>query len=140
MARYYDLDSLRVSDINVGTVMFPRMERCILLKDIESAPTADVVPKSEVEYWKEQCFHACMNNGCLDQRIITRLFENAEGHNDPRGEDSVDGLELAITQAKAEVAREIFEDIESMAKNGMVHTFSSDFAELKKKYTEGASI
>lgn len=49
MARYYDLDSLRVSDINVGTVMFPRMERCILLKDIESAPTADVVPKSEVD-------------------------------------------------------------------------------------------
>ena len=49
MARYYDLDSLRVSDINVGTVMFPRMERCILLKDIESALTADVVPKSEVE-------------------------------------------------------------------------------------------
>ena len=26
---------------------------------------ADVVPRSEVEYWKEQCF-----NGCLDKAIV----------------------------------------------------------------------
>ena len=55
MARYYDLDSLRVSDINVGTVMFPRIERCILLKDIELAPTADVVEVvrcGQCKHWK----------------------------------------------------------------------------------------
>lgn len=35
-----------------------------------------------------------------------------------------------------EVAREIFEEIESMEINGIIYTFSSNFAELKKKYTE----
>ena len=50
MARYYDIDSLKVNCINVGTVMFPRMEKCILMKDVETVPTADVV---EVKhgYW-----------------------------------------------------------------------------------------
>ena len=25
--------------------------------------------KAEIEYWKEQCFHACMNNGCLNEGV-----------------------------------------------------------------------
>ena len=112
-------------------------------------PTADVAPKSEVEHWKLQCFHACMNNGCLDPNIITRLFENAEGHNDPRGADGECGLKYA----KAEIAREIFEEIDnslykfaypSLTAIGTVnlitaegfHIRISDYNALKKKYTE----
>lgn len=45
---------------------------------INRTPAADVVLKSEVDYWKKQCFHACMNNGCLDPNIITCLFEDAD--------------------------------------------------------------
>ena len=75
---------------------------------------------SEVEYWKKQCFHACMNNGCLDPNIITRSFEIAEGHNDPRGEDGPEGedgqgdLNPLYRMQKAEIAREIFEEFDNI--------------------------
>lgn len=124
MSRYYDLDSLRVSDINVGTVMFPRMERCILLKDIESAPTADVVPKSEVDLYKRQ---------------VDEL------------EDELASTYDKLETAKAEVAREIFAEIEQQLRelfdffrqddgireSGAIMMVISEIAEFKKKYTEG---
>lgn len=98
--------------------------------------------KSEVEYWKQQYFRSCVSNGCADEKFIEYLRTNAEIHNDPVGEDGVDGLESAITQAKAEVAREIFEEIEKYKRSPMpeckpVYVINdSSFAELKKKYPE----
>lgn len=74
------------------------------IKMIEDLPSADVVPKREVDYWKQQAFHACMNNGCLDPKIITH-FENAVGHDDPTGEEGADRLETAISYVKAEVGK-----------------------------------
>lgn len=94
---------------------------------------------------------------CVDEKVIEYLRTNAEGHNDPVGEDGVDGLESAITQAKAEVAREIFEEIERVVGEkyelyvfddiemkdweqdaivAFADTMSEHFAKLKKKYTE----
>jgi hypothetical protein len=114
--RYIDADALierlkfkRDTD-NIDRNKYAGLECAIA--QCKKAPTADVVPKSEVEYWKQQYFHACVSNGCVDEKVIEYLRTNAEGHNDPVGEDGVDGLESAITQAKSEVAREIFEEIE----------------------------
>ena len=112
MARYYDLDSLRVSDINVGTVMFPRMERCILLKDIESAPTADVVPKSEVENLRHILDE--IDNYLdifIEREVSFAEEEHSKGH---------------YPEAEAhDYAKDIIEDIRQIY-----------LAELKKKYTE----
>lgn len=74
---------------------------------IEMNTTTDVAPRAEVEYWKEQCFRACMNNGCLDKAIV-----------------------------KAAVAREIFAEIEDVL-NNIGYFDELDFEALKKKYTEG---
>lgn len=83
-------------------------------------PSADVAPRAEVEYWKEQCFHACMNNGCLDKAIV-----------------------------KTAVAKEILEEIERLItkeclifkdENGIRGYVDASvhyaIAELKKKYAE----
>ena len=128
MARYYDLDSLRVSDINVGTVMFPRMERCILLKDIESALTADVVPKIEVDNLK----------------VLLEMKEKAyEGLKELYDTDT-EALVKAREKTEEEVAREIFEEIETCMKNfedddGYLLKkceFEFFMRELKKEYAE----
>ena len=103
-------------------------------------PTADVVPKSEVDYWKQQTFNACMNNGYLDPKIITHLLENADGHDDPTGEQGTDGLETAISYAKSKLASEIFAEIEKLKGTKYDWTDCVEWegiAELKKKYTEG---
>lgn len=74
----------------------------------------DIVPRAEVEYWKEQCFNACMGNGCLDHKVVIEAFNAAEGHDDPVGEEGECGMGIkceSVKNAKAEVAREIFEEI-----------------------------
>lgn len=95
-----------------------------LKTEIKKIPTADVVPKSEVEMWQ----------GALKAEEL---------HN----ELTMEMAKKALTNAKAEVAREIFEEIEKAicgitAKNAIECTFEIDrieYIELKKKYTEGAS-
>lgn len=70
------------------------------MKELDYVPTADVVPKSEVERLQK----------ALDE------YEETSG----------------LKQAKAEVAMEIFEEIEKT-----VFADMDFFKELKKKYTEG---
>lgn len=41
-SRYIDVNKLTVCHINVGTVMFPKIEDYVRAKDIENAITADV--------------------------------------------------------------------------------------------------
>jgi hypothetical protein len=111
MARYIDAEKLR-EKIN------PWLDGCVLVMAVESldeAPTADVVPKSEVEklnnklmIWKQDRFN-------LYQRL--ELYK----------------------MAREKVAREIFEEIEKYMDedDGLsVYMTDSDFYELKKKYTE----
>ena len=94
---------------------------------IDRMPTADVVPKSEVEKWKEinEQLHKEMSERIIEERKIERKL----------------------------VAREIFEEIEMLLKvgyipyttpDGKIATLKSkwwsiapeDLAELKRKYTE----
>lgn len=49
----------------VSGIPFVNADTCEYFKS-----SADVVPKSEVEYWKEQCFHACMSDGGLDRAVV----------------------------------------------------------------------
>lgn len=77
---------------------------------VKTAPTADVVPKSEVERLQEE---------------IETLKDNNEH------------LAVLLTEAKQEVAKEIFEEIESIFIDGCdyYHTMEiGDYAKLKKKY------
>ena len=83
---------------------------------IESQPFADVVPKSEFDLYKKQVDE-------LEDELAT----------------TYDKLE----NAKAEVAMEIFEEIEKILdekfsiNHGVVLISKEDFAELKDKYTNG---
>ena len=114
-------------------------------------PAADVVPKSEVERLQEALSKAeadvknYIKVAEYQQSLsvkryheIKRLKEDIERLEDINERD-VENLRLA----KAEVAREIFEEIENivedyeLGKFGM-YTLLHKFAELKKKYTEVA--
>ena len=74
---------------------------------IEDFPTADVVPKSEVDWHREAELNA------------KRIME----------------LEAELSNAKQEVAREIFGEIEEVL-NELGYFDKIDFRFLKKKYTD----
>ena len=113
------------------------------LTQVFSAPTADVVPKSEYDDLKFQ-FEAIDHECDRLEAAESRQYD-------------------AIVEAKAEVAREIFEEIEiildpmiqlnysigtnhvdhierakAIAAEGAIRAFSDYVAELKKKYTEAS--
>ena len=101
--------------------------------EISKIPTADVVPKSEVEKLKQ------------DLEIAEIAIENRnielEGMR-----TAANSYKMHYEQAKAEVAREIFEEIESLLATYTYEDNYGDYistgvteelAELKKKYTEG---
>ena len=132
MARYIDADALienvkRVYCTDCNNYNEVRCRACgtdDALDMIEDAPTADVVPKSEVEKLQE----------AYNDRLAKDIQTNAE----------------FVKHAKAEVAREIFEEIDSLLKifcdeplyssDDLVCDIADlvyDIAELKKKYTEG---
>jgi signal recognition particle GTPase len=112
MPRYIDAELLDPEDFENCT---PYQAREI----IEDIPTADVVPKSEVERLEQILNSYALQYGTVkDQQAV-------------------------IDKAKAEVAREIFEEIEEMLISSSLLldcTMLIDtemLAELKKKYTEG---
>lgn len=87
-------------------------DACAIRQSIEALPTADVVPKSEVEALKD-------DNKFLQDRRFKELSE-----------------------VRQEVVREIFEEIEKYVIRGIsvggehLTLFNSkNYAELKKKYT-----
>ena len=113
MPRYIDADALykKLYPLDLADKRTYTINAKAVADAIANIPTADVVPKSEVEYWKKQCFYACMHNGCLD-----------------------------FAKIKAEVAREIFEEIERTLKSEIPFIGSAVvvmLANIKKKYTEG---
>lgn len=120
MSRYIDADRIvfwvrhvssngKLSDTDVRKVAFS--------DEIARIPTADVVPKSEVE----------------------RLHEIINGFEEQSAKELQDFLRLSekYEKAKAEVAREIFEEIDHLCIDLFGNFHHKRFAELKKKYTEG---
>jgi hypothetical protein len=94
--------------------------------------TEDVVPKSEVEKLQQLLDLNCENCICLARKMLD--------------EETVREIEILrvrhlkrIDEAKQEVAREIFEEIENKFYYDDVGDFTIDhidFQELKKKYTK----
>ena len=101
--------------------------------------TADVVPKIEVEKLHEVIFKkedlmqkiARERNQYSDE--VDRLTKIINSYTLQYG--TVKDQQAVIDKAKAEVATEIFEEIEKICVGMQDFT---DYAELKKKYTEGA--
>lgn len=106
MARYGDLDALAVK----WMLASPEQKK-IFRQIIDKHPTADVVPKSEVEALKHQL-----------EMII----------------DEGEYWEGKFLVARSTVAREIFEDIDKYytEKIYLLMDIPTYLAELKKKYTE----
>ena len=80
------------------------------IADIDDQPTADVVPKSEVERLEK------------DNEDLRNVLTNTINK---------------YRNCEAEVAKEIFEEIEREIKNHGIAYAQRKIAELKKKYTEG---
>jgi hypothetical protein len=124
MARYKDVDKLiemyeraAEDDWNKKTAPSSWAEafECAIA-DIDDQPTADVVPRSEVE----------------------KLEEYIDDLN-----DSKEHLCVMLEEARADVAREIFEEIETCLEYEYMsylkaydYTLLTRIEELKKKYTE----
>lgn len=87
---------------------------------IEQSPTADVIPRSEVEELARE-----------NESLAKTVNEASE---------LIHKLRNQVKKAKAEVAREIFEEIDILVddwKHSRIQSiqFIAELAELKKKYT-----
>ena len=97
-----------------------------VMKDVENIPTADVVPKSEADRLLAELEDKQFRCDSCDRIALTSAEHK-----------------FCIKQAKAEVAREIFEEIEILFSSpetpiGVIPCLASqEYEELKKKYTEG---
>ena len=123
MARYIDADALieKMSDLIAETwgkgLGRSWWSHSVILKDnfirlIKEAPTADVISKSEVDR--------------IEKAYNARLAKDIETNAD------------FVKYAKAEIAREIFEEIERIFDGKKYVPYPLyEIAELKKKYTEG---
>jgi hypothetical protein len=69
MNRYIDADKLTVCHVNVGTVMFPKIEDYVRAKDIENAITTDVV---EVVRCKDCKYLYCLS--AIDRQFNCRHY------------------------------------------------------------------
>ena len=116
--RYIDADVLRKNEI-VRCHCVP----CVGSNDnnykdldevLNDCPTADVAPRSEVEWLEKE-----------NARLLNLSEYNRSA------------IEQDIADAKAELAREIFEEIfDALSGKGLTFTEWVKLTELKKKYTE----
>lgn len=117
MARYIDADNIEYYARYVGMDEFAGLRTVAYMEDIDNMPTADVVPKSEVEFLQKT------------------IAENAQKALEVTLEE--------IEKANTEVARGIFEDLRkkrqeiwSKGKHTMFEAWCKAEEEVKKKYTE----
>ena len=96
------------------------------MNELDYVPPADVVPKSEVERLQAELDSKQFRCDSCDRIMLTGAEYRA-----------------CVKQAKAEIAREIFEEIEKWLVHeyvpyirGYSNSLSRNFDELKKKYTE----
>ncbi len=151
MPRYIDSDWIYQMVENRYRVSSGIEHRCErdLLDLICQAPTADVVPKSEVERLVDKWIGE--ENLTQDEktlRLIEAVRDEAKRYERYYFNHEYDKL---IAEAKAEGAREIFEEIERLLREHSDYeilcdgkslwyyeeSLGEDIAELKKKYTEG---
>ena len=102
----------------------------------ETLSTADVASKSEVDRLVDKWIGSgelTPNEKTL--RLIEALRDEAKRYERYYFNHEYDKL---IAEAKAEVAREIFEEIEDVL-NNIGYFDEIDFKSLKKKYTEGVT-
>ena len=140
MARYIDADALikKIFPYNVVDKKLYCINAQAVYNAISKTPTADVVPKAEVEelVHKLECLLCHATGGKLSyhtyplatmERAVTDYIQEC--------------YDEAYDEAKVEVAREIFEEIEQRTKDVGFSSFAEKFefadfiAELKKKYT-----
>lgn len=149
MPRYIDADDLKAV-INANDWSNPVVPDVVGII-IDRTPTADVVPKSEVDELAEEYSDLIVEKDQLFDEVV-RLRKALDEYEETSG----------LKQAKVEVAREIFEEIEkaiSELDNGSREAKAKDdrenfktfckgrismcdevyylLSELKKKYTEG---
>lgn len=112
MPRYIDTSKVRIPEGFFDDLNVPK-----LLNWLNNQPTAELVPKSEVEKLQE----------AYNNRLAKDIQTNAD----------------FVKYAKAEVAREIFAEIDRLMLDGVIgekypaKVINPDkYAELKKKYTE----
>ena len=137
MARYIDADALidEMQDSKYANPCndFQRGVNAsidIQIVGIKHMPTADVVPRAEVDVIK-----AMLENEALKSERLTDILNSyALQYGTVRDRHEV------IERIKREVAREIFEEIEQrltqVAESGYIG-YLDCLAELKKKYLEG---
>ena len=153
MTRYIDADALlkKIWYGNTDSIVL----RSYAAELVKAIPTADVVPKSEVddlEYKLIGVMHSVdkwLEGDELEQdevnRAITmrektlRIVESAKSEVE-RLRRNLEAVLEERAEAKAEVAREIFEEIEKcrvIGSYGVAGYLIHDIAELKWKYTKG---
>ena len=140
MARYIDANAL-LTDEMLHTIPFGSGKSSgrviIFVDEIEKLLIADVVPKSEVEKL-EYTLMGVMHS--VDKWLDGKELEQDEVN---RAATMREKTLRIIENAKSEVAREIFEEIEMLIIRRMIADTNliddrliTDIAELKKKYTE----
>jgi hypothetical protein len=142
MARYTDIDNLikiiqdQIIDTNPNDLGYKVLTQFIAA--LNHAPIADVAPRAEVEgiIYKLECLLCHATGSKLSKHTYDlRTMETAV--TDYINESYDEGYR----DAKSEVAREIFADVEVLLKEtcerGYAGSISDLLAELKKKYTEG---
>ena len=109
---------------------------------VDSAPTADVVPRAEVDEIAEELSDTIIMKDELFDEVVKLRAEVedwqaiAEGYQQML-ESQYEMHQAELAETKAEVAREIFAEIEREIKNHGITYAQRKIAELKKKYTEG---
>ena len=111
---------------------------------VENAPTEDVVPRSEVENLQKRI--ANQREEIERLRKHTHNIQQSRNHYKAKAEsvgkqlhNVLQGYHNRIDQAKQEVAKQIFEEIEKIAlthidRYGRCIIDKNDLAELEKKY------
>ena len=138
MARYIDAEELKKRAYPFPCAI--GVEYAVSVRQIDETPTADVVPKSEEG---AEC-PTCYGTG----RIGTTNWLTKNMTKKQIAEEKAQAIAEHEQHIKAEVAREIFEEIEN-AHEECIHIdpstnigyllqtkFEHKLAELKKKYTE----
>ena len=122
------------------------------INEINRLPNADVVPKTEVEALQAEVerlqkhntefarkhYEDGYNTAKTEVEILQCALKAEERHN----ELTMEMAQKALKNAKADVAREIFEEIDGITDlfaKGLIGELEmyDKLAELKKKYTEG---
>lgn len=145
MARYIDADKLNTRERGNNSQRTVWREIKYI---VDNAPTADVVPKSEVErlerqlepFKEVQCF-TCKHYDIGHDHVPCYYCEDYNKYIWLSADADTEVTTSTCKETRQKVAREIFEEIERLMENNEVYFRQTDemqeeFAELKKKYTE----